>query len=401
MTREIGLFVNCSTRGFTSIPPDIPANTAYLSLDGNFLHSIPSNAFKSLGNLIWLDLSDSHIYSLESGAFNNLFHLNFLNLKNNNLSENNGSYGEDVFSQLTDILEWLDISGNLRNIARMKMSYLSKSLQVLKLACISKLSSLEPLDLTSLISLEHLDLSHNKFRTIPKTTKLMLENLDKRSRLSLNLSGNPLSCTCKDLQFTEWLTVTKICIIDKDQYTCTYKDGTLVKMSDKLFYNLESDCNDNTWIIANFTSIVTYYLLVTLATVCCRYQYYFRYFFHNFHVHQGRLRHFISKRRMRQERLDTSLARKEGYHYDAFISCTREGAKWIKRHFIPRFENDEFGLKFCIAQTDFVVGKTIIDNIIDSIHQSRKTILIVDKTFINSKWCQEELLLSHHVSDRM
>ena len=101
---------------------------------------------------------------------------------------------------------------------------------------------------------------------------------------------------------------------------------------------------------------------------------------------------------MRQERLDALLGRNEKYKYDAFISCTREGAKWIKRHFIDRFENDKLQLKFCVAQRDFLVGKTIIDNIMDTISQSRKTILLVDETFINSKWCQEELLLSHHVS---
>ena len=84
--------------------------------------------------------------------------------------------------------------------------------------------------------------------------------------------------------------------------------------------------------------------------------------------------------------------------YDAFISCTREGAKWAKRFLLPKLENQDTMLKFCVAQRDFLVGKTIIDNIMDTLSQSRKTILLVDETFINSKWCQEELLLSHHVS---
>ena len=761
------LFVNCSNRGFTSIPNDIPVNTAYLSLDGNVLHSIPRNAFKTLSNLLQLDLSNSHIYNLESGAFNDLSRLNILELNNNYLCEKNNSYGGGIFNPLANTLHFLDISGNLENIPRKKMSYPSKalsilhSLQVLKLDCISgvklgnefknlsslkeldfsqgiqaeyipddmfqsiyglylqnlnltnlnigrisgavfsqlsslkvldlsynhglvsnvvdvahglrntsieelymintclginnvlegilanlnginikvlaldeneihtvtnllprlphieilllanngimsqsiydlskdmyyakhlkkldlnnqkfllqsscgskkpnmhpaisnvniinfcnystnclimwppnlewlgasnigisipvvpnttfwnngsmkyvdvsnnkfetlpnylqcgifthniistfehidgsncgikcvskhiagnckfsakfvnashnkiglleggcnndpkkeflafikkfptvevfdasyneisflpddpdifeaainlqvlivsnnKLSSLKPANLSKLISLELLDLSYNKFRIISKRTRLMLEDLDERLQqrkslhLSLNLLGNPLSCTCKDLQFIEWLTVSKINIVNRDQYTCTYKDGTLVKMSDQLFYNLESECNDNAWLIASFTSVVVYYLLVTIATIWYRFRHYFRYLF--------------LKMRMRQERLDALLGRNEEYKYDAFISCTREGAKWIKKHFIHRFENDELQLKFCIAQRDFLVGKTIIDNIMDTLSNSRKTILLVDGTFIDSKWCQEELLLSHHVS---
>ena len=102
--------------------------------------------------------------------------------------------------------------------------------------------------------------------------------------------------------------------------------------------------------------------------------------------------------RMRQEWLDAALGINNEYLFDAFISCTREGAKWAKKYMLPKLENQDTGLKFCVAQRDFLVGKTIIDNIMDTITKSRKTILLVDETFIDSKWCQEELLLSHHVS---
>ena len=79
----------------------------------------------------------------------------------------------------------------------------------------NKLSSLKPANLSKLISLELLDLSYNKFRIISKRTRLMLKDLDERLQqrkslhLSLDLLGNPLSCTCKDLQFLVWLTVSK------------------------------------------------------------------------------------------------------------------------------------------------------------------------------------------------
>ena len=110
------------------------------------------------------------------------------------------------------------------------------------------------------------------------------------------------------------------------------------------------------------------------------------------------LKYLVLKMRMRRERLDAVLGINNEYLYDAFISCTREGAKWAKKYILPKFENQDTGLKFCVAQRDFLVGKTIIDNIMDTISKSRKTILLVDETFMESKWCQEELLLSHHVS---
>ena len=165
------LLVNCSNGGLTSIPSNIPVRTTHLSLDGNILHNISSNAFRNLGNLRWLELSASHIYNLESGAFNNLWKLNFLGLKNNYLSEKNGSYAQGVFSPVARTLQVLDISGNLRNISNNKLSYPSKFLsvlhflRVLKLDCISgkkldnefkNVSSLKELDFSNGIQTEYI-----------------------------------------------------------------------------------------------------------------------------------------------------------------------------------------------------------------------------------------------------
>ena len=80
--------------------------------------------------------------------------------------------------------------------------------------------------------------------------------------------------------------------------------------------------------------------------------------------------------RMRRERLNAILGENNEYMFDAFISCTREGAKWTKKYLLPKLEKQDTGLKFCVAQRDFVVGKTIIDNIMDTISKSRKTILL-------------------------
>ena len=171
-----------------------------------------------------------------------------------------------------------------------------------------------------------------------------------------------------------------------EQYTCEFINRKQVQLSDNLnqiIIELESECTDYTWFICSVVGLAIHIFLVTLTTVLFR----FRHF----------LKYFILKMRMRRERLDAVLGKHE-YLYDAFISCTREGAKWTKKYLLPKLENKETGLKFCVAQRDFLVGKTIIDNIMDTISQSRKTILLVDETFIERKWCQEGLLLSHHVS---
>ena len=159
-----------------------------------------------------------------------------------------------------------------------------------------------------------------------------------------------------------------------------YKDGD----KNKIISELESTCTDNTWFILILSAQSVYFMLVTMTTVLYRNRHFLHY--------------LIVRMRMRRERLELLLDKEREYKYDGFVSCTREGAKWCKKHFLPRLENKETRMKFCVAQRDFLIGKTIIDNIIDAINRSRKTILLVDETFIQSKWCQEELLLSHYVS---
>ena len=221
----------------------------------------------------------------------------------------------------------------------------------------------------------------------------MLYTLDENhfhktsKHLSMNLLGNTFLCSCEHIQFLKWLATSKIHFMYLKQYTCEFINRKQVQLSDNLnqiIIELESECTSNIWLICSIAVLAIHFTLVTFTTVLYR--------------HRHFLKYLILKMRMRRERLDAVLGKHNECLYDAFISCTREGAKWAKKHLLPKLENQYTGLKFCVAQRDFLVGKTIIDNIMDTISKSRKKILLVDETFKKSEWCQEELLLSHHVS---
>ena len=312
-------YADVSNNNFATIPN-------YLHCGGPFTHNVISTIEHIDGSNCGIKCASKHI------AGNCKFSVKFANASHNKIGLLDGGCNKNpkkeflAFIKNFPSVEVLDASYN-------EISFLPDDPDIFEAATNvrvlivshNKLSSLQPANLSKLISLELLDLSYNKFRTISERTRLMLDDIDKTLQqntslhLSLNLLGNPLSCTCKDLQFIEWLTVTKINIINRDQYTCTYKDGTIVKMSDQLFYNLESECNDNAWLVANLVSLVVYHLLVTIATLWYRFRHYFRYLF--------------LKMRMRQERLDAMLGRNEEYKYDAFISCTRGRGKMDQETF--------------------------------------------------------------------
>ena len=211
-------------------------------------------------------------------------------------------------------------------------------------------------------------------------------NSGSTQHVSLDLEGNPLSCNCSNLNFLSWMVKTHVKLENINRYQCISSHGQYIRMSNpnEILASLETECIGRAWLVSNLLGLSLYYITVTIVTCCYRYRHYIRY--------------ILLRMRMRRERLDALLGRYNEYKYDGFVSCTREGAKWAKRFLLPILENEETDLKFCVAQRDFILGKTIIDNIMDTISKSRKTILLIDHTFIDSKWCNKELLLSHHVS---
>jgi toll-like receptor 13 len=60
---------------------------------------------------------------------------------------------------------------------------------------------------------------------------------------------------------------------------------------------------------------------------------------------------------------------------------------------IPILENQE-NMKLCLHDRDFEIGKTIIDNITDTMQKSRKILLILSNSFAKSHWCRFETMMA-------
>nr|KAG5712610.1 hypothetical protein BaRGS_029665 [Batillaria attramentaria] len=72
--------------------------------------------------------------------------------------------------------------------------------------------------------------------------------------------------------------------------------------------------------------------------------------------------------------------------FDAFVAYAHQDSDWVLGQLLTKLEEPTTRAcgpcKLCIHQRDFVVGKPIIDNIIDSIAASRHTIVIVSSSFV-------------------
>ena len=373
----------------------------YVDISNNIFETIPQPfyCYHTISTIEHFDISNCEVQCVTNDFFTKCqWSLRFFNGSHNRLgllqggcNENPGPRDFSILLEPLTTLVTLDVSYNL--VSSLDEDFLQTQEYLRELIISHNDLTSWRSNMTKWIHLELLDLSYNSLTTLSLETRLKLTQLEgnpkhrTKEHISLNLAGNPLKCTCKNIPFLQWLARTDLILLDMEDYTCTFNGGPVLKMStgiSNILSRLESECSSKVWLIISFGGLIFYLMFITITTTCYRWRHYIKY--------------LILRMRMRRERLQALIGREGQYDFDAFISCTREGAKWLKKHFLPKLENRDTGLKFCIAQRDFMVGKTIIDNIMDSINRSRKTILLVDETFIRSNWCQEELLLSHHVS---
>uniref|UniRef100_A0A3B4YPP5 Toll like receptor 2 n=1 Tax=Seriola lalandi dorsalis TaxID=1841481 RepID=A0A3B4YPP5_SERLL len=67
--------------------------------------------------------------------------------------------------------------------------------------------------------------------------------------------------------------------------------------------------------------------------------------------------------------------------YDGFVSYSEMDSGWVKAHLVPELEQCEPPFRLCLHKRDFVPGGWIIDNIMDAIEKSHKTLFILSQLF--------------------
>lgn len=84
-----------------------------------------------------------------------------------------------------------------------------------------------------------------------------------------------------------------------------------------------------------------------------------------------------------------TLSEKEKYH--VFISFSSLDTPWVL-DLVDKLEAT--GLKLCYHGRDFVPGKLITENMVESIERSQKTLMVLSPDFVRSGWCLFEANLS-------
>ncbi|CAG2115388.1 unnamed protein product, partial [Medioppia subpectinata] len=163
--------VDCSAKGYQSVPTRLPMDVTALYLDGNDIYTLGSHTFIGRKNMRQLYLNHSNVHSVGNNTFNGLVNLEVIHLEYNQLTALNGY----EFAPLYALRELHLHHNRIHTINNQTFIHL-KSLQVLHL------------EYNALVVFQTVSFGHN-------------------TRLSrLYLSNNLWSCECKFMdQLQGWI----------------------------------------------------------------------------------------------------------------------------------------------------------------------------------------------------
>ncbi|XP_068798449.1 toll-like receptor 2 type-1 isoform X2 [Struthio camelus] len=330
-----------------------------------------------------LNLSQNSLKSLKQTA-KNLSHLS--KLINLDISQNN-------FGEIPDTCQWPE------NLKHLNLS----STQIPKLTTCIPLT-LEVLDVSAnnlkefglqLPFLKELYVAKNQLKTLPDAAPIpnLVAMTIRRNKLNsfskaefesfrkmevLDASDNNFICSCEFLSFIHHEAgIAQILAGWPENYIC---DSPLTVRGEQVgaVHLSLMECH-RSLVVSLICALV---FLVILVLVVVGYKY-----------------HAIWYMRMTWAWLRAKRKPKQGppkdICYDAFVSYSENDSDWVENIMVQELEQACPPFRLCLHKRDFVPGKWIVDNIIDSIEKSHKTLFVLSEHFVQSEWCKYELDFSH------
>ncbi|NXR45711.1 TLR1 protein, partial [Hippolais icterina] len=364
----------------------------------NFLkNDLTDFLFQECNNLLQLEtliLHKNKFESLRKVSFmtSRMKSLKYLDMSNNLLRHD----GADVKCQWAESLSELDLSSN--QLADAVFECLPVNIKKLSLQN-NQISNI-PRGMVKLESLEELNLASNRLADLPECSgfaSLQFLNIEMNSILTpsadffqscprvreLQAGHNPFKCSCELQAFIGlerqlggklfgWPAA----------YVCEYPEG-LRGTELKDFHLSRLACNTTLLLV---TALLLTLVLVAVVAFLCIYldvPWYVR---------------MTWQWTQTKRRAWHNPAGDQGpvLQFHAFISYSERDSLWVKNELIPNLEKGEGCVQLCQHERNFIPGKSIVENIINCIEKSYKSIFVLSPNFVQSEWCHYELYFAHH-----
>ena len=297
----------------------------------------------SVTNLTFSSLNLGHNV-LRKSLLKNLSRLHTLNISDNKITD----LKSDFFRSQKSSLKQLDISyNNLHHL---------------------------PTSLMALDNIQFLDLRFNKLTSFLQTEILFLE----KQKMLVKLEGNVLECSCGSISFLRWVKSNKGKIQDFDILKCLDEKGILRNLTDVVTYlrQKELSCISKLWLYLSVSGVIVLLLLLTISTILYKFRADARYVY-------ARLRRYI-RGKQKYFQLD------EKYH--AFLSYESSNYEWPAHTLLTTLEAK--GFRLCVPDRDFTPGTDEVDNIIDSIDNSKRVVFVLTRDFLENDWCEWQIQMA-------
>ncbi|MBN3283525.1 TLR7 protein, partial [Polyodon spathula] len=353
-------------------------NLRCLNLSGNAMsQSLNGSEFSYLSELEYLDFSNNRIDLMYSTAFQELKNLKVLDLSHNNfyfLSEGIThmlNFTKNLPKLQTLLLNYNKISTSTNTVME------SHSLEILEF----KGNRLDVLWRDGDTSLKYLDLSFNQLQFIMKSS--FPENVVNRLEVLL-LNGNKFKCTCENLWFVMWVNQTTVHIPRlATDVTCAAPGAQ--KGRSVLFVDLHTCQLNSLSIILHIlsTSIILCLLVISILSHLFYWDVWYSY-------------HFCAAKLKGYQTLSSQSS-----CYDAYIVYDKKDSAvsdWVLNELRVHMEDKgDTCFHLCLDERDWILGLPIIDNLSQSIQQSRKTVFVLTNTFLSSGHFKTAFYLAHQL----
>ncbi|XP_061827896.1 toll-like receptor 8 [Nerophis lumbriciformis] len=224
-------------------------------------------------------------------------------------------------------------------------------------------------------SLRTLSLSHNKLNLINQST------FQHRPEILL-LHGNPFQCTCDMLDFILWIENSGVHIPGLFAHvTCEgpqkQKDHPLI------LFDINQCVNDSLAFLlytVTFSFIIVFMVVVTVS--------------HLFYWDASYILHYLKAKMIGYHSLNSCCG-----IYEVFVIYDTKDphvSEWVMKNLRVKLEEEgEIRLPLCLEQRDWIPGVPLMDNLIQSIRNSRKTMFVLTEGSVKTGMFRLAMYLAH------
>ncbi|XP_029318346.1 toll-like receptor 1 [Cottoperca gobio] len=400
-----------------NISLEIMSNLTYVKFSGTGMNILPCKLISVLPSLETLDLSDNLLGDTGFWWIHCSYTAVFPKLRRLSLSKNRFSSLSFISEKTHQMnkLESLDLSFNSiyldkpcswpaqltelslgnNNLGNSVFNYLSKNFERIDLSK-TGITAITQEDLSRFLKLTHLKLSSNSIQVIPADlsapallslyvdqnaiTSISMEVLVGLPRLhTLKAGNNPFVCSCDSYWFVTVLNKSLLPDWPLD-YTCSTPPSFAgVPLSEYKTSKLSCEM----WLQAAVAIPVIIIISAVIGLV----------FYKCDGVWYTKML-WVWIRVKKRGRKSSAMLKNVSFCYHAFISYSHQDSSWVDSQLAPSLEGAGFSL--CVHERDFVPGEWIIDNIINCVESSYKTLFVLSKHFVQSEWCNYELFFAQH-----